>query len=343
MAARLRVATVGAGYFSQFHYRAWARMADVELVAVCDSDEARAQDTAARYGAPQAFGNLAEMLDAVGPDVLDVIVPPAGHLTAIEAAASRGIDVICQKPFCGSLAGAQRAVELADAAGIQLIVHENFRFQPWFTKFRELLGAGSLGQVFGATFRLRPGDGQGEDAYRARQPYFRDMPRFMVHETGIHYVDVFRFLFGEVEAVTAHLRRLNTGIAGEDAGIVVMEMMGGVTAVLDANRLSDHQASDRRRTLGEMLIEAERGVLRLNGDAEIAFRAQGSNDWESVDYPWMDNDFGGDCVYLTQRAAVQALTGKAPPVNRAADYLTNLQIEEAIYASASQGRRITLR
>jgi hypothetical protein len=56
----------------------------------------------------------------------------------------------------------------------------------------------------------------------------------------------------------------------------------------------------------------------------------------------MDNDFGGDCVYETQRATVQALLGLAPPVNTARDYLRNLVIEEAIYASDSEGRRIVV-
>jgi predicted dehydrogenase len=336
----LRVATFGAGYFSQFHYRAWRRMDDVQLVGVCDRDLAQAQAAADRYGIAAAFPVLVDMLDAVKPSVLDIITPPATHLDAIGMAAERGIDVICQKPFCGDLATAEQAVAIAEATGIRLIVHENFRFQPWYGELRSLIDNGRIGKVHGAVFRLRPGDGLGPQAYLDRQPYFRQMPRFMIHETGIHYVDVFRFLFGEVFAVTARLRRLNPGIAGEDAGIVVMEMADGVHAVLDGNRLSDHKATNRRRTLGEMLIEGDRGVLRLTGDGEILLRRQGSGDEQPIDYPWRDEDFGGDCVYLTQRAAADALMGRAQPVNAARDYLVNLRIEEAIYASDNQGRRI---
>lgn len=338
----LKLCTLGAGYFSQFHYRAWQRIGAVQLVGICDRNASAADQVGAQFPSARRYTDLETMLDHEQPDVLDVIVPPSGHLEAIRAATARGIQVICQKPFCGTLDDAQRAADLAERAGTTLIVHENFRFQPWYGKLRDLLQGGLLGEVFGATFRLRPGDGQGRDAYLGRQPYFRDMRRLMVHETGVHYVDVFRYLFGEVEAVTARLRRINPVIAGEDAGIVVLEMTGGMTATLDANRLSDHPASNRRRTLGEMLVETEAGVVAINGDGAISLRRHGENRAEAIEYDWQDVDFGGDCVYRTQVAAVAALLGQAAAVNTASQYLANLRIEEAIYESHEQGRRIVL-
>ena len=342
MTQKLRVATLGNGYFSQFHHRAWRRIPQVTLVATCDRDAALARLTAGQFEIGQAYDQLDAMLDNVTIDLLDVIAPPAVHLQAIKAAAARGINVICQKPFCGDLATAEQAVEIARAAGIKLIVHENFRFQPWYHAISMLLASGELGAVFSATFRLRPGDGGGPDAYLARQPYFRDMKRFMVHETGIHIVDVFRFLFGEVRTVSAKLRRLNPVIAGEDAGLVVLEMDNGVLATLDANRLSDHPAENRRLTMGEMLIEAEHGSIALNGDGEISIRRLGTNQPRPLPYTWRDEDFGGDCVFRLQRAVVDSLLGDLPPVNLAAAYLNNLRIEDAVYESDQQGRTIAV-
>ncbi|MEO0763052.1 MAG: hypothetical protein AAFZ09_14815, partial [Pseudomonadota bacterium] len=66
-------------------------------------------------------------------------------------------------------------------------------------------------------------DGQGPDAYHARQPYFQRMPRFLVHETAVHWIDTFRYLMGEAETVYADLRRLNPAIAGEDAAARIGE------------------------------------------------------------------------------------------------------------------------
>ena len=67
------------------------------------------------------------------------------------------------------------------------------------------------------------GDGWGDNAYLDRQPYFQTMPRLLVVETAIHWIDTFRFLFGEVDAVYARLRRINPAIAGEDAGLICFD------------------------------------------------------------------------------------------------------------------------
>ena len=86
---------------------------------------------------------------------------------------------------------------------------------------------------------MRPGDGQGNPpAYVRRQPYFAAMERFVIHETGIHFVDVFRSLLGEMGSVYAELQRLNPSIAGEDSGTVVFGFSADAQlhAVLDCNR-----------------------------------------------------------------------------------------------------------
>jgi len=118
------------------------------------------------------------------------------------------------------------------------VVHENFRFQPWYKAIKTELNEGSLGTVLQATYRLRPGDGQGRDAYLERQPYFRDMENFLIHETGVHFIDVFRYLFGEPQALSADLRRLNPVIAGEDAGHFNFYYDNGLCAQFDGNRLA---------------------------------------------------------------------------------------------------------
>lgn len=332
---KIRVAVIGAGYFSQFHYDAWTRMEDVEVVGLCDLDAARASEAAARWSVSQTFTDAADMLDRLKPDLVDIVTPPAAHLTLITLAAQRHIDVICQKTFCLSLAEARQAVQIAETAGIRLIVHENFRFQPWYAEIKKWLDAGRLGQVYQATFRLRPGDGQGADAYLSRQPYFQKMERFLVHETAIHFVDTFRFLFGEVADVFADLRRLNPVIAGEDAGLVIFRHRNGVRAVFDGNRLVDHPARNHRLTMGEMIVEGARAVLRMDGDGNLFARALQSNAWETVAFEKSEAGFGGDSVYRLQRHVIDHLKSRGLLMNTARDYLANLTVEEAIYRSAA--------
>ena len=71
-------------------------------------------------------------------------------------------------------------VREARARGTPLIVHEDFRFQPWYREAKRLLAAGVLGEPHSIAFRLRPGDGQGPDAYLDRQPFFQRVERFLI-------------------------------------------------------------------------------------------------------------------------------------------------------------------
>lgn len=338
---KLRLATAGAGYFSQFHFDAWNRIDEVELVGVCNQTIAKAQAIVDTHGG-QAFSDFQSMLDEVRPNLVDVITPPETHEAYVTAALTAGAHVICQKPFTMNVETARRMAELAREKDLRLVVHENFRFQPWYRKIKSELDAGRVGQIYQLRFCLRPGDGQGPEAYLARQPYFQKMPRFLIHETGVHWVDTFRYLLGEPLSVFADLRQLNPAIAGEDAGLVLFTYADNSRAVLDGNRLSDHVAENRRRTMGEMLIEGEKGTLLLTGDGVVRFRAFGSNDWQGLEYDWQDRGFGGDCVHALQHHAVEGILNNQPIENEAFDYLEVIVAEAAIYESADTGRLVPI-
>ena len=333
--AQTRVAVIGAGYFGRFHYDGWSRMEDVALVGMCERDAERAQDVSANYGPLAVYADAMEMVEATRPDLIDITTPPGTHLELIRALAPHVKQIICQKPFCGGLEGGRAALQIAQHHGCRIAVHENFRFQPWYREAKRLMAAGVIGTPYQVTFRLRPGDGQGPSAYLDRQPYFQTMERFLVHETAIHWVDTFRYLMGEVSDVVARLTRLNPAIAGEDAGVVLLGFENGARGLIDGNRLVDHAAQNRRLTMGEMWIEGSGGCLRLDGDGRLWLRAFGENAEIEQHFAWRDHLFGGDCVYLTNRAILGAWQRSEEAETEAAQYLRNQEIEEAIYESAA--------
>jgi D-apiose dehydrogenase len=339
---RVRVAGVGAGYFSQFHLAGWKAIPEVEYVALCDRDETKARAYAERFGIPRVFADAAQMLDAVGPDLFDVVTPAPTHAALVAAAAARKVPTICQKALAPTYAEAVAIVETAERAGVPLVVHENIRWSPWYREARRLIDGGHLGALHSVAFRLRPGDGQGPRAYLDRQPYFQRMPRLLVYETAIHWIDTFRFLLGEVTAVYARLRKMNPVIAGEDAGYVVFEFAGGATGLFDGNRLNDHVAANPRRTMGEMWLEGSAGVLRLDGEARLWWKPHHGAEAEHRYDRGRDDTFsGGACEHL-QRHVVRHFQARAPLENAARDYLVNLRVQEAVYRSHAEGRRIAL-
>ncbi|MDP1740152.1 Gfo/Idh/MocA family protein [Polaromonas sp.] len=337
-----RVAVVGAGFFSQFHLEGWRQLPGVELVGLCDADPARAQELARRFGIARVFTEVAHMLEATRPDLVDVVTPPASHAEVLGIVLSQKLPVICQKPFGTGYAQAVQLTDRAALAGVPLIVHENFRFMPWFREARRLVDAGHLGALHNVSFRLRPGDGQGPNAYLNRQPYFQTMPRLLVVETAIHLIDTFRYLMGEVQAVYARLRRLNPAIEGEDAGLITFDFSSGAAGLFDGNRLNDHVADNPRRTMGEMWLEGARGVLRLDGNANLWWKPHHGEEVPHLYDSGSALSFGGGACGFLQAHVLQCLAAGREPENTARAYLKNLLIQEAVYASDRSGQRITL-
>ncbi len=337
-----RVAVVGAGFFSQFHLEGWAQLDGVQVVGLCDPDTDKSALLAQRFGIAQTFTDVAQLLDATRPDLVDVVTPPTSHAAVLAAAFERGLPAICQKPFGVDYAQALALTDQARQAGVPLVVHENFRFMPWFREARRLIEIGQLGTLHGISFRLRPGDGQGPRAYLDRQPYFQTMPRLLVVETAIHFIDTFRFLMGEVQAVYARLRQLNPAIQGEDAALITFEFASGAAGLLDANRLNDHVADNPRRTMGEMWLEGAHGVLRLDGAARLWWKPHHGLETEHIYERGSSVSFGGGACGLLQRHVLHSWQDATPTENTAGDYLRNLLIQEAIYASHASGQRIVI-
>jgi len=341
MTKPLKIAVVGTGYFSQFHIDAWSRL-DVLVKGVCSLNAYEAAEFAKKIIGCHSFSDYIEMLDTLEPDLVDIIVPPSAQVPIIKAAIDRGINIICQKPFTTSLKKAEEIVALAIKTNVQLMVHENFRFQPWHKQIKKMLDKKMLGEPYQITVRMRPGDGQGENAYINRQPYFQKMKRFLIHETAIHFIDLFRYFFGDIDSVTADLVKLNPKLAGEDSGIVIFKFKNNVRGLFDGNRLSDHIAEDRRRTIGELILEGSEGSIRLNGDGEIFFRTFGSNLEKKVEYSWRNIGFAGDSVYFCQKHIIESIISKNDTANSGKNYLENLRIEESIYDSSKSGKKIEI-
>ena len=227
------------------------------------------------YGVPRYYGDWREMIDTEQPDFVDIITPPETHEEMCRYAAERGVHIICQKPLAPTYAESRRIVEFAASAGVRFMVHENLRWQPWYRAIKRLQRDGTIGDFTHAQFTMRMGDGWGADAYLARQPFFRDYPKLLVYETGVHFIDTFRYLFGEVTGVFAHLRRLNPCIRGEDAGQLFLAFENGATAIWDANRYNETEAALPRFTFGHLRIDALNGHLTLDTESNLRVKVLG--------------------------------------------------------------------
>ena len=300
---------------------------------MCNSNPERAEYVMKTYGVQRHYTNYQKMLENEKPDFVDIITPPGTHLEMTRESLDRGIHVICQKPLAPTIEESLQIKELARDHEPRFMVHENWRFQPWYREIKKLLDNQVIGeQIFNISFRMRMGDGWGKRAYLDRQPYFRDYPRLLIYETGVHFIDTYRYLLGNIKNVYANLRKLNPVIAGEDAGFVHFNFESGAQGIYDANRYNETNFDVPRYTFGELLLEGESGSIRLYADGRMTIQKLGKGE-KDHDYPHEDKNFAGDCVYTCQRHFIDnLLSGKEFETN-VNDYLKTLSVQEAVYES----------
>jgi predicted dehydrogenase len=227
----LRVALAGAGMISWYHLTAWKNAGPrARVAAVADPDPARARARADEFGIPRVYPDADSMLGSEEIDALDVASPRETHAAWVEAAAERGIDVLCQKPLTPTLADAEALVQRVGAR-VRLMVHENWRFRPWYRALKAWIADGLLGEILLATLStissgLLP-DARGRRPALKRQPFMAREPRLMIAEALIHHLDTVRFLCGPLRVVGARASRTLDDVTGETLAAVFLETAAG--------------------------------------------------------------------------------------------------------------------
>ncbi|HYP05109.1 MAG TPA: Gfo/Idh/MocA family oxidoreductase, partial [Bryobacteraceae bacterium] len=109
---KVRVAVVGAGAFGANHLRVLHELPAADLVAVVDSEPARAIEVAAKYNC-SAIASLAELTGKV--DAAVVAVPTSAHASVGCQLLEQGIDVLVEKPIAPTLADAERLIAASES------------------------------------------------------------------------------------------------------------------------------------------------------------------------------------------------------------------------------------
>lgn len=232
----LRVALAGAGMISWYHLTAWRNAGSrVRVVAVCDPDPRRAAARAEEFGIARVYQDAAVMFASETIDALDVASPRETHAAWVEAAAARDIDVLCQKPLTPTLAEAEGLVARVGSR-VRLMIHENWRFRPWYRELGRWIADGRLGDI--ALARLATissgflPDAAGRRPALERQPFMAREPRLLIAEVLIHHLDTMRFLCGPLRVVGARASHTLADVTGETLAAIFLETAAGAPATV---------------------------------------------------------------------------------------------------------------
>ncbi|MCA1557327.1 MAG: Gfo/Idh/MocA family oxidoreductase, partial [Acidobacteria bacterium] len=190
---KIRVGIIGAGYIGGVHAAVLMRDARVELAKVHDISAERAEQLARASGARLA-ASPDELIETV--DAVYITTPNTKHTELAVAAARAGKHVFCEKPMATNLADAQSVLDAANNSGAIFQVGHNRRFAPVYSMLRSILLKES--EAHSANIKMNRGE-----LINPEWVADRDKTGGFLYETTIHMFDMMRFLFGEVEELTA--------------------------------------------------------------------------------------------------------------------------------------------
>jgi len=328
----LRGAVVGCGFVSRFHLKGWSRNPSVKIAALADLREDRARHLADEFGVEASYASYEEMVQNEDLDFVDIATPPESHREIVSHAAAAGLHIMCQKPAAPTLADLESMSKDAVSANVTLMITEIARFQAWHREVATILSSGTIGSPFHASIRSRSRGSLKQPVFEA-QPYFAEMPRLVIYEMQVHFLDVFRYLFGEADQLTALLRHVSSNIVGEDVATILLSM-GDTIGVLETSWASmPLEPTSAAGPWGTFQVDATEGSLLLSRSGGLRIVRAGSE--QLVTFP---EDSVQHSYEAAQAHFLECIESNEEPETSAAESMKTMELVFGAYHSALHGR-----
>ena len=200
-------------------------------------DEAKARRFNEEFGGSGHFGSYEDAAASPEIDALYFTTPHHVHVENARLAAHHSKHILIEKPIARDTEESLQIIESARAAGVRLMVAENFRFLPTVVKARAMIAGGDIGEV--RLMRVWSESHRSPSGWRANAGLRGGGPLI---DGGIHLVDVMVNLCGFPEAVSAVTLPKAHSTEGEDGVVVVLRFTGGAVGHLTLDTGS--QAAD---------------------------------------------------------------------------------------------------
>ena len=315
--------------------------AGLEVVAIFDTDNAKAQDVAKRHGIPTVYKTLAELLADPKVEIVDIAVPAAAQPEIFAQVAAAKKHILAQKPFATTVAEGEAMVKQAKDAGIIAAVNQQLRFEEGVAAAHKMVELGWIGTVSNFSINVNlitPWE---------LWPWAKDLERLEVMLHSIHYHDLIRWFLGDAKTVfCAAGRTAGQFPKGETRTISTALYSSGVTSLVHANHVNrggDNYAEYRidgdkgsiRGTLGLLYDYPSGRVDTLEVNSQVV----PTDGW--MPYPvttrWFPDAFIG-----TMGSVMVAISTGAPLRASVADNIGTLKMVEALYKSMDSGVSVDL-
>src|SRR5271157_74011 len=143
----VRVGVVGAGFIGRIHVEALRRLGFVDVVAISENGQTKADAAAAELHITKAYGNSEDLLTDKEIDAVHIATLNNLHYPLARKAMEHGKHVLCEKPLAMDSIQAGDLLDVANRTGVIHAICHNMRYYPLVKQARSMVEAGEVGSV----------------------------------------------------------------------------------------------------------------------------------------------------------------------------------------------------
>jgi inositol 2-dehydrogenase len=329
---RLKVGVVGVGRLGRVYVRDLAgRIPETTVVAVADTNRALADQIAAEFDVPKAYGSAQDLIDDRNVDAVVIVTPTHTHRDIVIAAAQSKKPTFCEKPPAINLAECSAMADAIDKSGTFFQMGFMRRFDPGYAAAKEKINQGAIGRpvVFKSTSR---------DPFRPSLEYANPVSSGgILVDMGIHDFDLARWFMGEVETVSAVGAVLAypemASISDNDNAIATLVFADGRLGVIDLTRNGVYGYDISTELLGDG------GTVRVGYLRETPIFTMTKNSIAHDTVPYFMERFERAYTLQLQNFAQNVLQDR-PPAIAISDGVEALRVALAATAACRTGQPV---
>lgn len=329
----LGCALIGPGNFGRNLAGGLLRNGRARLVGVLGVTPAESAAGAADLGG-RAYNDLAALLNDKDVEAVLIATPSSTHADLAVQAAGAGKHIFCEKPMALTVAECESMIAAARQAGVVLMIGQVQRFVPLLVEVRRLVQVGTLGRPVAASLRWH-------DLLQRRPGSWyqnRGQVGSMLHQNGVHEIDWWRTVLGEVAEVFARPApaTIQAGLDFPDAVIASLRFENGCIGQLSACMTTYVQQHDGtiQGTNGSLSFSLTDGTLQWRD------RLGAGESRHQEDFPIKVGSRGAMEIELGGFLEA-VLDGKPVPVS-GEEGRANIEVIQAAMISMVEHRPVTL-
>jgi predicted dehydrogenase len=337
--ARYRVAIVGTGSIASYHIQALRALQErVEVVAAVDVLRERVEAFSRAHAIPHFYTDAAEMLQSEHPDIVHIATPPNTHYGLIVYCLQSGASVLCEKPLCTSLAELDHIASIERQTGKYCSSVFQWRFGSGAQHLKHLIQTEALGKPLVGI---------------CQTTWFRDHAYYQVPWRGkwategggptmghgIHAMDLFLWLLGEWEEVSAMTDTLDRAIEVEDVSLALVRFQNRALGSIVNSVLSPREETYLRLDFQKATVELTALYSYTNQNWRVSLPPSAQD--TSVMAQWEALAQDQPASHATQIAHfLDSLESGVRPLAGTADVRPTFELITGIYKSAATGHTI---